>query len=84
LGNVVIDKHRSGAQVIKEDTIWILAFLITLFNVIAPVHVRYRYQLLLIALVMFFVLILSKLMRVRGRNVVNTPRLPRRIKQKTG
>lgn len=83
LGNIAV-QHRSPTAFLKEDSIWILAWLVALFSIVAPSQVRYRYQLIVIAFIMVFVIFFAKLLRVRGRKVVNIPQLPRRLKQKTG
>jgi len=86
LGNCVVEKsNRTMSSMLKDESLmWILTLLIALFNIVAPVQVRYRYQIMVLAFVMFFVILISKLLRVRARKVVNIPQLTRRTKQKTG
>ena len=75
---------RSGTSVLKEEGLVLLAWVITIFNIIAPLQMRYKYhQIAMVTLILVIVIFVARIFRM-GRKVVSTPRLPRRLKQKTG
>ncbi len=82
LGNVTVGSRGLSSSAVKTEGLVLIAWIITIFNIIAPLQTRYKYhQMFMVAMVLLVVICLAKLFKL-GKKVVNIPKLPRQIKQK--